>query len=90
MSPLSKEAQFDVTFAASFFRAPAAAPSADADRTAAAASPQARTCDASLGAVTAGSLPDLLKVIPARGAADWTGPDARDTWTSRTSGAPEP
>jgi hypothetical protein len=88
VSHLSKEAQFDITFAASFFRAPAAAPSADAGRTAA-ASPQAKTYDAYLRAVKAGSLPDLLKVIPARSLADWTGPDAKDTWTSRTSGAPE-
>jgi hypothetical protein len=88
VSHMSKEAQFDITFAASFFRASAAAPSADAGRTAA-ASPQAKTYDAYLRAVKAGSLPELLKVIPDRSAADWTGPSAKDTWTSRTSGAPE-
>jgi hypothetical protein len=89
VSHLSTKVQFDITFAAPYFRAPAAVPSADADRAAAGASPQAKTYDAYLRAVKAGSLPDLLRVIPARSAADWTGPDAKDTWTSRTSGAPE-
>lgn len=89
VSHLSTTVRFDITFAAPFFRAPAAVSSADAGRTAVGASPQAKAYDAYLKAVKAGSLADLLKVIPARSAADWTGPDAKDTWTSRTSSAPE-
>lgn len=71
-----KSVEFDVRFSAPLFRVPKAVPASDADRAAAAASPQAATYEAYLKAVRDGSLEGLRAVLTAEGRKGWQGPQA--------------
>ena len=72
-----KSVEFDVRFSALLFRV-WRVPASDADRAAAAASPQAATYEAYLKAVRDGSLEGLRAVLTAGGRKGWQGPQARE------------